>query len=80
MGAWFFDHNHPEDFYKPVKIGYWDDPERLAAINEVRAFAEKIPTIRPNYRSSADVLVVFDVENEKYSTKVFDNLTGQRLL
>ena len=66
MGAWFFDHNHPEDFYKPVKIGYWDDPERLAAINEVRAFAETIPTIRPNYRSSADVLVVFDTESVYY--------------
>lgn len=66
MGAWFFDHNHPEDFDKPEKIGYWDDPERLAAIAEVRAFVQKIPTLRPSYRSSADVLVVFDTESVYY--------------
>lgn len=66
MGAWFFDHNHPEDFYKPEKIGYWDDPERLEAIDEIRAFTEKIPTLRPSYRSSADVLVVFDTESVYY--------------
>ncbi len=66
MGAWYFDHNHPEDFYKPVKIGYWDDPERLAAIKEVREFTEKIPEIRPNYTSCADVLLVFDTESVYY--------------
>ena len=66
MGAWYFDHNHPEDFYKPVKIGYWDDPERLATIKEIREFTEKIPTIRLKYHSCADVLVVFDTESVYY--------------
>lgn len=66
MGAWYFDHNHPEDFYKPIKIGYWDDPERLAAIKEVREFTGKIPEIRPNYTSCADVLLVFDTESVYY--------------
>ena len=66
MGAWYFDHKHPEDYNKPVKIGYWDDPERLDAIAELREFTQKIPIIRPNYRSSADVLVVFDTESVYY--------------
>ena len=66
MGAWYFDHNHPEDFYKPEKIGYWDDPERLKAIKEIREFAERIPKIRPNYTSCADVLLVFDTESVYY--------------
>ena len=66
MGAWYFDHNHPEDFYKPVKIGYWDDPERMQAIKEIQEFTENLPTIRPNYKTSADVLVVFDTESVYY--------------
>ena len=66
MGAWYFDHNHPEDFYKPVKIGYWDDPERLQAIKEIQEFTEKLPTIRQSYQSTADVLLVFDTESVYY--------------
>lgn len=66
MGAWYFDHNHPEDFYKPVKIGYWDDPERLVALKEIQQFTEELPKIRPTYKSSADVLLVFDTESVYY--------------
>ena len=66
MGAWYFDHNHPEDFYKPEKIGYWDDPERLQALKEIQEFAKKIPALRPKYAFSADVLVVFDTESVYY--------------
>ena len=66
MGAWYFDHNHPEDFYKPEKIGYWDSPERLQAIKEIQEFTEKLPTIRKSYQSTADVLVVFDTESVYY--------------
>ena len=63
MGAWYFDHNHPEDYYKPIKIGYWDDPERMQTIKEIQEFTEKIPTIRPKFKPSADVLVVFDTQS-----------------
>ena len=66
MGAWYFDHNHPEDFYKLEKIGYWDHPERMQAIKEIQEFTEKLPTIRQRYQSSADVLVVFDTESVYY--------------
>ena len=66
MGAWYFDHNHPEDFYKPEKIGYWDDPERLVALKEIQQFTEELPKIRPVYKSSADVLLVFDTESVYY--------------
>ena len=66
MGAWYFDHNHPEDFYKPEKIGYWDDPERLQALKEIQEFTQELPKIRPVYQSSADVLVVFDTESVYY--------------
>lgn len=60
--------------YFPVKdrvkfnaiTGDWDDPERLAAIAEIRAFIEKIPTLRPTYHANADVLVVFDTESVYY--------------
>ena len=66
MGAWYFDHNHPEDFYKSEKIGYWDDPERLQALQEIQDFTEKIPVIREKYSPCADVLVVFDTESVYY--------------
>ncbi len=66
MGAWYFDHNHPEDFYKPEKIGYWDDPERLVALKEIQQFTEELSKIRPVYKSSADVLLVFDTESVYY--------------
>ena len=66
MGAWYFDHNHPEDFYKPEKIGYWDDPERLVALKEIQQFTEELPKIRSTYKSSTDVLLVFDTESVYY--------------
>ena len=62
MGAWYFDHRHPEDsMYE--KIGYWDDPERLAGIKRVCEFSQSMRELRPVFTSSADVLIVYDTES-----------------
>lgn len=62
MGSWYFDHRLPTDnMYE--KIGYWDHPERMAAIKNVRDFAENMRQMRPDFQSSADVLIVYDTQS-----------------
>ncbi len=62
MGCWYFDHRLPTDDMNE-KIGYWDHPERIGAIADVRAACEKIRALRENYQSTADVLIVYDTQS-----------------
>ena len=64
MGAWFFEHQHPEDYSRlDLKTGYWDDPERMACIAKIRQATEKMIANRPVFENSADVLIVYDTQS-----------------
>ena len=62
MGSWYFDHRLPTDDMNE-KIGYWDDPERMAAIANVRAACDRVREMRPVFEKTADVLIVYDTQS-----------------
>lgn len=61
-GAWFFDHRHPKDDYTH-KQPYWGDSEKLENIANLTKFYYKMLELRPEYKSTNDVLLVFDSES-----------------
>lgn len=63
MGSWYFDHRLPTDDMHEKEKGYWDDPERMAAIEKVRGVCEKVREMRPSFENTADVLIVYDAQS-----------------
>ena len=64
MGAWFFEHQHPEDYQKiDEKTGYWDTPARMGGIKRIREAVEKMIALRPTYEQTNDVLIVYDTQS-----------------
>ena len=69
MGTWFYDHRLVLDLgYNTsiyIKKGWWDHPELLKIVNNIRQIAEH--TARTPFVPEADVLCVFDAESRYYS-------------
>ena len=64
MGAWFFDHQHPEDYQRlEEKTGYWDTPARMNGIRRIHEATKRMMALRPVFQSSADVLIVYDTQS-----------------
>jgi len=80
-GFWYYDHRivphqMPKDTLNSAaasiyrKKGWWDKPELMEEITKIQRLAEKI-TAR-DYKSAADVLVVYDTDSFYYRARVND--------
>lgn len=82
QGFWYYDHRIiprllPEDSENKAagsvyrKHGWWERPEYMEEISRLQRLAEKIS--QKEYKSSADVLLVYDTESFFYRAKMKDN-------
>ena len=80
-GFWFYDHRlvpsmtiasgqntTASSIFR--KNGWWDTPELMAEAKKLKEFADKLKE-RP-YKSSADILLVFDLDSYYYRSRVLD--------
>ena len=63
-GAWFFEHQHPEDYGDlSNKTGYWDTPARMDGLRRIRQASEKTYALREKFQQDNDVLIVYDTQS-----------------